>query len=239
MMAIGVALRHLFCLLALFAMISARALAPQAKAVDGRVLPQAKRSLAQTAASADIATLPEVPPQGAAPAEVVAPVGAVPPGNAPVVVPSTLPARSPLICAPTSRKITPEDNAQVYSEWGHLINVSGSDHEFIRIVKNKDESGYALWYCEATPPKNINYDEVSCWQLSTTIFEPLATDETLKSCKLFEKLRAQNFALPNEFKIKMQLLRGPYPVTFNFVDMVTENFCTGAAAAFASCLKGL
>jgi hypothetical protein len=155
----------------------------------------------------------------------------------PPVDPHPLPTRFPETCAPKGVKISPEDNASVYSEWGHVTQDAGQrSHEFLRIVKNKETSGYALWYCEGWAPANGDYNSVPCWSLSPNIFEDGATDARLKSCGLFAKLKDNGFGLPAEWRIKLQLLKGPYPVQFPIPAIGTDRFCAGAYDAFERCM---
>jgi hypothetical protein len=148
-----------------------------------------------------------------------------------------LPTRFSEKCAPKGVKISPADNAAVYSEWGHVTQNAGQgSHEFIRIVKNKEESGYALWYCEGRAPANGDFNAVSCWPLGPSVFEEAATDARLKSCGLFAKLKNNGFGLPSEWKIKLQLLKGPYPVQFSIPAIGTDRFCAGASDAFERCM---
>lgn len=155
----------------------------------------------------------------------------------PPVDPHPLPTRFPQSCAPKGVKISAADNAAVYSEWGHVTQNAGQgSHEFIRIVKNKEESGYALWYCEGWAPANRDFNSVSCWPLGPSVFEESATDARLKSCGLFAKLKDNGFGLPAEWRIKLQLVKGPYPVQFPIPAIGTDRFCAGAADAFERCM---
>jgi len=153
------------------------------------------------------------------------------------VQPIVLPTRAPESCAPDGVPVTPQLNNEVISEWGTLIQKSeDKQNEFIRIVKNKAESGYALWYCEGRQPNDGDYNKVPCWILSQNAFEAEATDKKLKNCDLFDLLKNNGFGLPGSLKIKYMLVRGPYPVQFPIDSMGTKRFCSGARNALQKCL---
>jgi hypothetical protein len=160
----------------------------------------------------------------------------------------SLPPREASACAPTSRPITPAD--QVYSEWGTIPNASGANHEFVRIVKNKEKAGYAIWYCTGQVPALTagvrDFSGSTCWSLVGEAkdpadgvlksFFPQATDEVLKNCGLIARMKDGGFNLPGRIGLTSMLMRGPYPIQFGQNNIDSKSFCETAAKAFKNCL---
>jgi hypothetical protein len=159
-----------------------------------------------------------------------------------------LPKHAAEACAPGETPVTEDDNAAVYSEWGHLPNSLRIERQsyphFLRIVKNKAKAGYGLWFCEGSEPQAPDensvpdYNKVLCWKLAgEELFNEDLSDDVLKDCDLFDKLKNAGFDLPGRLALKVKLATSSYPVIFPQEEMELETFCTGAAQAFNSCFE--